>query len=288
MSTEKGPEADEATFIARGVKEPSPLGTTVFVGLRALDPLLQYGILKHGYGQRLLNKIGLETLPAGLATDTGIALIDGLGLSPYRLILLSMAAGSALKHIWWLLAISQEKFQPGTAVTVATFNATVNALNNTLFTLVLTSASLSGAEEFPQTPLLAGLLLYVVGMLTEITSEAQRARFKAKPENKGKPCTTGLWKDARHINYTGYMLWRSGFALASGGWFWGAVVFAFHMYDFSQRAVPELNDYCQQRVSVTWFRRGNCSKLTISFSQYGKAWTAFKEQTPYILIPRML
>jgi protein-S-isoprenylcysteine O-methyltransferase Ste14 len=236
-------------LIDRGVKEPSPIGSTVFVGLRALDPLLQYGILKHGYGQRLLHGLGLETLPAGLPTNTGVALIDKLGLSPYRLILLGMSAGSAAKQIYWLLGTSQEMFPPGAAVTVSAYNAIVNSINSLLFTTTLASASLSGSETFPQPPLVVGATLYIVGILVEAIAETQRAAFKRKPENKGKPYTGGLWKFARHINYGGYTLWRAGYATAAGGWIWGAMMFAWQFYDFSQRAVPVLNDYCEKRVS---------------------------------------
>ena len=258
-------------FIARGLKEPSPLGSTVFVGLRALDPVLQYGILKYGYGQQLLHKLGLQTLPAGLPTNTGVALIDKLGLSPYRLILVSMATGSAVKQIWWLLAVSQEKFPPSSAVAVSAFNTIVNSLNNVLFTLTLTSASLSGSETFPQPPLVFGATLYISGMLIEIISEAQRAAFKARPENRGKPYTGGLWKHARHINYGGYALWRAGYAIAAGGWIWGSVIFGWHFYDFSQRGIPALNEYCAKRVRPPEpLLTQNCTLTASSMGQTGK------------------
>ncbi|KAK3079938.1 hypothetical protein LTS18_003551, partial [Coniosporium uncinatum] len=66
-------------LIARGVKRPTPVGSTIFVGLRILDPLLQYQILRHGWGTSALQKAGLEILPAGLPTATG-TLIDAIGL----------------------------------------------------------------------------------------------------------------------------------------------------------------------------------------------------------------
>ena len=145
--------------------------------------------------------------------------------------------------------MSEEKFDPGTAVVVAGFNTVFSTLNNLLFTTTAFSASLSGNEKFPQMPLIVGSIMYVVGILTETIAEYQRMRFKRNPKNKGKPYTGGLWQYARHINYTGHSLWRSGYCLAAGGWIWGAVGFAWAYTEFAVRAVPELNEYCEKRVS---------------------------------------
>ena len=107
--------------------------------------------------------------------------------------------------------------------------------------------------------------MYAVGIMTELVAEIQRKRFKADPNNKGKVYTGGLWQFARHINYGGYTLWRAGYAMAGGGWIWGVLVGAFFFADFSTRAVPILNEYCEKR--------------------YGAEWENFKNQTPYRLIP---
>lgn len=237
-------------LIRRGVKEPSPLGTATFIGLRSLDPLWQYQILRHGVGASLLHKLGFNTLPAGMPTQTGIALIDKLELSPYRLILLSMAAGSAIKQIFWLTVTSQEEFGAGPAVAVSIYNTVINSINSLLFTSTLASASLDSDANFPQWPLLIGSAMYVVGILTETVAEVQRSQWKKKPENKGKVYTGGLWSITRHINYTGYTLWRSGYALAGGGWIWAGIMTAWQVYDFTQRSIPVLDDYCTKRVSV--------------------------------------
>ncbi|EEB94925.1 hypothetical protein MPER_06187, partial [Moniliophthora perniciosa FA553] len=63
----------------------------------------------------------------------------------------------------------------------------------------------------------------------------QRKRFKDDVRNVGKPYTGGLFGLARHINYGGYMLWRTGFAIAA--------------------------------------------------EKYGIAWTNYKRQVPYKLLP---
>ena len=61
----------------------------------------------------------------------------------------------------------------------------------------------------------AGLLLFLSGLALEATGDAQLARFKADPANRGKVCDTGLWAWTRHPNYLGEILIWLGFALMS-------------------------------------------------------------------------
>ncbi|PNS16517.1 hypothetical protein CAC42_251 [Sphaceloma murrayae] len=252
----------KSELIARGDKGPSPLGTGLFIGLRSADVLLQYAILRHDWGSRLINLLGSSTLSHGPPSATSTPL-DLLGLSPYRLILLSMAAGSAIKQNFWLLALSYEKMAPGSSVAVSAFNTFVNSVNDLLFVCSATSASVNG-EHFPQTPLLMGVALYVTGMVTETLSEGQRYRFKQDRANKGKVFQGGLFSVARHINYTGYLMWRVGYAMAGGGYAWGLANVAFYLFNFS-RAIPPLNHYCEER--------------------YGEQWEQYKRNTPYKMIP---
>ncbi|GAB7351105.1 hypothetical protein MBLNU459_g1570t1 [Dothideomycetes sp. NU459] len=251
------------SLIQRGVKKGNLLGTGLFLGLRSLDPVLQYGILAKGVGSSLVRFAGGATLAQGppIITNTPI---DRLALSPYRLILLAMTVGSAVKQNYWLVGISKEEFPPSAAVSVSIFNTVCNSINTLLFTCNWTSASANG-ESFPQTPLIVGSALYAVGILTETFSEWQRKHFKDDPANKGKVYEGGLFSLARHINYGGYVLWRGGFALAAGGWAWGAVVSSFFVWNFATNAIPELSLYCEKR--------------------YGEQWAHYKQQTPYKLFP---
>jgi len=250
-------------LIARGDYTPTPAGKAVFFLARAVEPYLQYSILAHGLGTSLLHRIGLRTLPAGLPANTGISFIDGLGLSPYRLVLFGMAVGAAAKQCVWVTALSGEPMPVDGALMVGAFNAGFNTVASYAFLLSATSASTEA--NFPQPALMIGSGLYVVGILTELVAEIQRKRFKADPSNKGKAYTGGLWQFARHINYGGYTLWRAGYAIAGGGYALGAAVGAFFAWDFSQRAIPVLDEYCGKR--------------------YGAAWERFKRDTPYQLIP---
>ncbi|CAD0092013.1 unnamed protein product [Aureobasidium vineae] len=266
-------------LILRGIKQSSPLGTGLFIGLRSLDPVLQYGLLAKGIAAPAIYKLGGKTLAQGPPVTN--ALLGGLALSPYRLILLGMAAGSAIKQNYWLVGICQEEFPPLSAVEVSVFNTVFNSVNSLLFTCSMTSASVNG-EHFPQTPLLVGSALYLVGIFTETFSEWQRLQFKKNPANKGKVYTGGLFRFARHINYAGYTLWRAGYALAAGGWTWGAIVGAFFSYNFISDGIPELNRYCQERVSCPQAKY--CFTANTTF-QYGEQWQNYRKQTPYKLFP---
>ncbi|ORY19207.1 hypothetical protein BCR34DRAFT_472119 [Clohesyomyces aquaticus] len=250
-------------LISRGDYTPTPAGKAVFFVGRALDPFLQYSILAYGTGTSLLHRVGLRTLPPGPPPNTGVALIDGLGLSPYRLILLGMAIGSAMKQNIWVTVLSGEPLTPANAAIISAFNTVNNGLNTYAFLLAATSAS--EESNFPQVPLIVGSALYVTGILLELVSEIQRKQFKSDPKNKGKVYTGGLWKLARHINYGGYTIWRAGYALASGGWIWGAIAGAFFFSDFATRGVPILDEYCSKR--------------------YGTQWQQFKKQTKWRLLP---
>lgn len=66
-----------------------------------------------------------------------------------------------------------------------------------------------------------GLALVVFGVAFESIGDLQLARFKARPENKGRLMTSGLWRYTRHPNYFGDFVtwWGLGcFGLAVGAW----------------------------------------------------------------------
>lgn len=156
-----------------------------------------------------------------------------------------------LKQNFWATAISQEEMTAAPAVVISVYNTVMNGLNSTLALWTLTSINPSAntfSELFRNPWVLAGTVLYVTGILTETVSEVQRSRFKKDERNKGKPYSGGLFGLARHINYTGYTFWRTGFAVVAAGPLWGAVLASWFLFDFSQRAIPVLDKYCSNRV----------------------------------------
>ena len=50
---------------------------------------------------------------------------------------------------------------------------------------------------------LAGLALWLLGMVFEVVGDAQLKAFRADPASKGKVLDTGLWRYTRHPNYFG-------------------------------------------------------------------------------------
>ena len=66
-----------------------------------------------------------------------------------------------------------------------------------------------------------GLIVWIIGFYFEAIGDAQLARFKADPNNKGKLLNTGLWAYTRHPNYFGDAAQWWGIyliALGAGGW----------------------------------------------------------------------
>ena len=240
--------------IDRGSRESSPVGTFLWLTLRGLDPFLQYRLLAKGLGASLLHKMGLQTVSLldMPTSSTGIAFIDQLGLSNHQLVLLLMATGSSVKQIYWHLFCSLEPMPAGLSIPVSILNTTFNSLNSLLLTWTFTSAAVAdNATTGLPARLTVGLVVYLVGIFTEAVSERQRINFKADPRNKGKCFTGGLFSLARHVNYGGYTLWRTGYSIAAGGWIWGMALFTFIMADWTNRGVPALDHYCQQRVSTS-------------------------------------
>jgi len=66
-----------------------------------------------------------------------------------------------------------------------------------------------------------GALVWLVGFFFEAAGDAQLARFKADPANKGRVLDTGVWRYTRHPNYFGDAAQWWGYfliAAAAGGW----------------------------------------------------------------------
>ena len=242
MADEKSDK--KSAMIDRTDKSPSPLGTAIFVGLRAADPLLQWGILARGYGSHMIYQLGGHTIPHGTH-------VEAIELSPYRMALFGMAVGSSLKHIFWATTIKEVAMPPAASLGAGLYNTALNSINNLLFTYAVTSAA-TGEDPhepgFPSVPFVVGIIAYTVGIATEAVAEIQRKSSKKESQNKDKVFTGGLFSLSRHINYFGYTLWRFGMATASAGFIWGGFTAAFHLLNFSKMAVPELDEHCQNKV----------------------------------------
>lgn len=65
--------------------------------------------------------------------------------------------------------------------------------------------------------LVLGAALWLVGFFFETVGDAQLARFKADPRNRGKILDSGLWRYTRHPNYFGDVCVWWGVLLAAVG-----------------------------------------------------------------------
>lgn len=71
-----------------------------------------------------------------------------------------------------------------------------------------------------------GLIFWLAGFFFEAVGDAQLARFKANPANKGRILDTGLWAYTRHPNYFGEtLMWWALFLIAAQvpGGLWSAI-----------------------------------------------------------------
>jgi steroid 5-alpha reductase family enzyme len=73
-----------------------------------------------------------------------------------------------------------------------------------------------------------GFLVWVFGFSIEVVADAQKSRFNANPDNKGKFIQTGLWSRSRHPNYFGEIVLWAGVAIIAlpvlQGWQWIALI----------------------------------------------------------------
>jgi steroid 5-alpha reductase family enzyme len=120
---------------------------------------------------------------------------------------------------------------------------------------------------------LAGFVVWLVGIGFEATADAQKSRFRADPENKGKFIHTGLWAWSRHPNYFGEIVLWIGVAIIAlpvlRGWQWVTLISPVFVALLITRVsgVPML----EKRADEKWGGQED--------------YEAYKKRTP-VLIPR--
>jgi steroid 5-alpha reductase family enzyme len=69
----------------------------------------------------------------------------------------------------------------------------------------------------------AGAALFLLALAGESAADAQLARFRADPANRGRTCRTGLWRTSRHPNYFfEWLQWLAWVPLSLGSPAWWA------------------------------------------------------------------
>ncbi len=119
-----------------------------------------------------------------------------------------------------------------------------------------------------------GFLVWILGFSIEVVADAQKSRFSANPENKGKFIQTGLWSRSRHPNYFGEILLWVGVTIIAipvlQGWQWIALISPVFVTLLLTRVsgVPLLEKKADQK----WGGQAD--------------YEAYKQKTP-VLIPRL-
>ena len=120
---------------------------------------------------------------------------------------------------------------------------------------------------------LVGFLVWAFGFTIEVAADAQKNRFRANPQNKGKFIHTGLWARSRHPNYFGEIVLWIGVAIIAlpvlRGWQWVTLISPVFVALLLTRisGVPML----EKRADEKWGGQED--------------YEAYKERTP-VLIPR--
>ena len=105
---------------------------------------------------------------------------------------------------------------------------TVFVLQGVLMWVVSLGVQLSQTATEPSVGALAavGVAVWAVGLFFEAVGDAQLARFKADPANKGAVMDRGLWRYTRHPNYFGdfCVWWGFGLISLAAPWGWLALL----------------------------------------------------------------
>jgi steroid 5-alpha reductase family enzyme len=97
------------------------------------------------------------------------------------------------------------------------------------FTAAAALAAITSPVRTPLGPFaVAGGAIWAVGFGIEAIADAQKRRFRGRPQNKGRFIQSGLWSWSRHPNYFGeILLWIGIAAIAAPslrGWQWATML----------------------------------------------------------------
>jgi steroid 5-alpha reductase family enzyme len=126
-----------------------------------------------------------------------------------------------------------------------------------LWVLLTAAAALAVITGGVREPLgiigVAGIAIWLFGLIIEIVSDRQKSKFKANPDNAGKFINAGLWAWSRHPNYFGEIVLWIGMAIVAipvlHGWQWATLIspvfVAFLLIKVS--GIPMLEDRADKR-----------------------------------------
>jgi protein-S-isoprenylcysteine O-methyltransferase Ste14 len=110
----------------------------------------------------------------------------------------------------------------------------------------------------------AGMILYLAGSWIGTASEHARHRWKARPENRGRLYTEGLFSYSRHVNYFGDLLLFAGFAVLTRQAWTGIVPLAMGL-NFAFVIIPAHDAYLAARYGSEFDDYARRTKRLIPF-----------------------
>ena len=153
-----------------------------------------------------------------LVVTAGALLIRG-GLDPRSLVIAAAIAVWALRLGPFLfLRVRRDgedrrfrQIKPNFPVFLMTW--TLQGLWVSLTAAAALAALLASESTPPDWTLAAGMVLWTLGFVVEVTADAQKTRFRAAAGNRDRYITSGLWAWSRHPNYFGEILLWIGIAV---------------------------------------------------------------------------
>ncbi|EXJ93327.1 hypothetical protein A1O1_01719, partial [Capronia coronata CBS 617.96] len=107
-----------------------PLGTAIFVGLRAFVHLWQRQLLLHSPLPEIALRLGLSS-PA--APPAGGLPLPGTGMTPYPSLIWALSIGSPAKHVNWASVHGNVPILLGPVVVIGLLNNAVKSWNTLAF-----------------------------------------------------------------------------------------------------------------------------------------------------------
>lgn len=126
----------------------------------------------------------------------------------------------------------------------------------TLFVLPV-SKPIDGLDYF-------AIAIFIIGCILNSGGEILRAKWKKKPENKGKIYTQGFFNYSRHINYFGDLLWVIGYAIVTRNW-WSISIPIFLFCFFAFYNAPKLDNYLKEKYGKDYDAYAKNTKMLIPF-----------------------
>ena len=159
-----------------------------------------------------------------------VAAVVGTGDLLRRLLLLALVAVWGLRLAWHMVGKSAGKGEDPryghllkgdfSAVNVLRKIFLIQAVAAWFISLPLQLSAALGPTPDPLLPvLIAGVVVWLVGVLFEAVGDHQLREFKADPANKGVIMDRGLWSWTRHPNYFGDAgVWWGLWLITVSGW----------------------------------------------------------------------